>query len=90
MSLTRRRDTRDYTIREASPPEAGAVLRRYVRISPSTRPYFQAAKNSPVEDFIIEAHRHPCSSSYQLARIATADTLPADGADVAWYGTWSG
>jgi deazaflavin-dependent oxidoreductase (nitroreductase family) len=59
VSLTRRRDTRDYTIREASPAEAGPVLRRYVRISPATRPYFQATKDSPVEDFITEAGRHP-------------------------------
>jgi deazaflavin-dependent oxidoreductase (nitroreductase family) len=59
VSLTRRRDTRDYTIREASPAEAGPVLRRYVRISRSTRPYFQATKDSPEEDFITEADRHP-------------------------------
>ena len=59
VSLTRRRDTRDYTVREASPAEAGPVLRRYVRISPSTRPYFHAARDSAVEDFITEAHRHP-------------------------------
>ena len=59
VSLTRRRDTRDYTLREVPPEEAGAVLKRYVRISPATRPYFQASKDSPVEDFIAEADRHP-------------------------------
>ena len=59
MNLARRRDTRDYTIREASPEEAGPVLKRYVRIAPSTRPYFQATKDSLVEDFISEADRHP-------------------------------
>ena len=59
VSLTRRRDTRDYTIREVPPGEAGPVLKRYVRISPSTRPYFQATKDSPVEDFVAEADRHP-------------------------------
>ncbi|HEV2374429.1 MAG TPA: nitroreductase family deazaflavin-dependent oxidoreductase [Streptosporangiaceae bacterium] len=59
VSLTRRRDTRDYTIREVSPDEAGPVLKRYVRISPSPRPYFQATKESPVEDFVAEADRHP-------------------------------
>ena len=46
VSLTRRRDTRDYTIREASPDEAGPILQRYVRIAPSTRRYFRAAKDS--------------------------------------------
>ena len=59
MNLARRRDTRDYTIREASPEEAGPVLKRYVRLAPSTRPYFQATKDSPVEDFVAEADRHP-------------------------------
>jgi deazaflavin-dependent oxidoreductase (nitroreductase family) len=44
VSLTRRRGTRDYTIREVSPDEAGPVLERYVRIAPSTRPYFQAGQ----------------------------------------------
>ena len=59
VSLTRRRDTRHYTIREASAHEAGPVLKRYVRLAPSTRPYFQATKDSPVEDFVAEADRHP-------------------------------
>src|SRR5215472_4569253 len=30
VSLTRRRDTRDYGIREAGPDEAGPVLQRYI------------------------------------------------------------
>ena len=59
VSLTRRRNTRDYIIREVLPDEAGPVLKRYVRIAPSTRPYFQATKDSLVEDFISEADRHP-------------------------------
>jgi deazaflavin-dependent oxidoreductase (nitroreductase family) len=59
VRLTRRRDRRDYTIREASAEEAGPVLKRYVRIAPSTRRYFQAAKDSPVADFVAEADRHP-------------------------------
>ena len=48
-----------YAIREAAPDEAGPVLKRYLRLAPSTRPCFQASKDSPVEDFIAEAHRHP-------------------------------
>ena len=59
VSLTRRRDTRDYAIREVLPEEAGPVLKRYLRIAPATRRYFQAAKDSPVEDFVAEAGRHP-------------------------------
>jgi deazaflavin-dependent oxidoreductase (nitroreductase family) len=59
VSLTRRRDTRHYTIREVSPDEAGPVLKRYVRLAPSARPYFHATKDSPVAEFIAEADRHP-------------------------------
>jgi deazaflavin-dependent oxidoreductase (nitroreductase family) len=59
LSLGRRRDTHAYTIREVAPDEAGPVLKQYVRIAWSTRPYFQATKHSPVEDFVAEANRHP-------------------------------
>jgi deazaflavin-dependent oxidoreductase (nitroreductase family) len=59
VTLTRRRDTRDYAIREVPPEEAGPVLKRYVGIAPATRRYFQATKDSPVEDFVTEAARHP-------------------------------
>jgi deazaflavin-dependent oxidoreductase (nitroreductase family) len=59
VSLARRRDTRHYTIREVSPDEAGPVLKRYVRLAPSARPYFHATKDSPVAEFIAEADRHP-------------------------------
>jgi deazaflavin-dependent oxidoreductase (nitroreductase family) len=59
VKLTRRRDTRDYTIREVAAEEAGPVLQRYIPLAPATRPYFQANKYSPVEDFVTEADRHP-------------------------------
>jgi deazaflavin-dependent oxidoreductase (nitroreductase family) len=59
VTLTRRRDTRAYAIREAAPEEAGPILQRYVRIATATRRYFLATKDSPVEDFVTEADRHP-------------------------------
>ena len=59
VTLTRRRDTREYAIREVPPEEAGPILRRYVQIAPATRRYFQATRESPVEDFAAEAGRHP-------------------------------
>jgi deazaflavin-dependent oxidoreductase (nitroreductase family) len=59
VALTRRRDTREYAIREVPPEEAGPILKRYVRIATATRGYFLAAKDSPVKDFIAEADRHP-------------------------------
>jgi hypothetical protein len=46
-------------IREVPREEAGPVLRRYVRIAPATRRYFQATMDCPVEDFTAEAALHP-------------------------------
>lgn len=59
VSLTRRRDTRQYAIREVPPQETGPILQQYVRIAPATRRYFQATTDSAVEDFAAEADRHP-------------------------------
>ena len=59
VSLARRGNNRDYTVREVRPDEAGPVLKQYVRIARATRPYFQATKDSPMEDFVAEADRHP-------------------------------
>ena len=59
VTLRRGRDRQDYTIRELAPAESGPILKRYIRVATATRPYFQAAKDSPVKEFIAEAHRHP-------------------------------
>jgi hypothetical protein len=58
VTLRRRRDKRDYAIREVRIDEAAPILKRYIGIASATRPYFQASKDSRVEDFIGEAHRH--------------------------------
>jgi hypothetical protein len=34
-------------------------LQRYVAVATKTRPWFDAKSDSPVEDFIAEADRHP-------------------------------
>ena len=59
VQLARRRDTRAYAIREVDGPEARPVLQRYVQIASTTRQYFQAGQNDPVESFIAEAGQHP-------------------------------
>ena len=59
VTLTRRRDTREYATREVAPQEAAPILKEYVRIATATRGYFLATKDSPVEDFLNEADRHP-------------------------------
>lgn len=59
VSLRHGRTTRDYAIREASPEEAGRVLKRYVAVASKTRTQFTAAKDAPAEDFAAEADSHP-------------------------------
>jgi len=59
VSLRRGRDRREYTIRELPAAEAGPILKRYIGFAGATRPFFQASKDSPVDDFIAEADRHP-------------------------------
>jgi deazaflavin-dependent oxidoreductase (nitroreductase family) len=59
VTLRRRGDRRDYAVREVAPGEAGPVLKRYVAVATATRPYFDADKDAPVEDFVAEAGRHP-------------------------------
>jgi deazaflavin-dependent oxidoreductase (nitroreductase family) len=70
VTLRRGRDTREYAIREVGPDEAGPVLKRYVGIASRTRASFQASKDSPVEDFVAEAHRHPVFELTSLSKDA--------------------
>ena len=53
----RRRET--CSIREATPEEAGRVLKHYVRVAPVVLPYFEAGLTSSAEDFEREAAAHP-------------------------------
>jgi len=59
VQLNRGRITRICRVREASPAEAGSVLKRYVQIATATRPYFAAPPSAPVDAFVAEAGRHP-------------------------------
>jgi hypothetical protein len=59
VSLRYGRATREYATREVSADEAGPVLKRYVTVATKTRPQFKATQDSPVEDFVAEAARHP-------------------------------
>ena len=69
VTLGRRGKAFAFTVTELDPHEAGPVLKRYVRWASATRPFFAASKDSPVEDFVAEAHRHPV---FALTRLASA------------------
>ena len=56
ITLSRRGKRNMYAIEELA---AGPVLKSYLAIATATKPYFEATKDSPVEDFIREASRHP-------------------------------
>jgi hypothetical protein len=87
VTLTRRRDTRQYALREVAPDQAGPILKQYVRIATATRRYFLAAKDSPVEDFAAEAGRHPVFELTPVDEIARLPTPHTDRADAACNGT---
>ena len=53
------RTSHEYDTREASPQEAGPVLKLYVTKATKTHPYFTATQDDPAEDFTAEADRHP-------------------------------
>jgi deazaflavin-dependent oxidoreductase (nitroreductase family) len=59
VSLSRRGHRLGYTVREVPPEEAGPVLKEYIKLARPTRPYFDATPDSPVEEFVAEAERHP-------------------------------
>jgi len=59
VTLRYGRSTCEYEVREVGADEAGPVLKRYVAVATKTRPQFDANENSPIEDFIAEADRHP-------------------------------
>jgi len=53
----RQRDV--YRVREATPAEAGPVLKRYATIATRSRRAFTAAVDAPAEAFAAEAAAHP-------------------------------
>ena len=59
VTLQYGRTKTNYAIREVGAAEAAPVLKRYIAVATKTRPQFDAKTDSPVEDFIAEAERHP-------------------------------
>jgi deazaflavin-dependent oxidoreductase (nitroreductase family) len=59
VSLRYGRTKWEHAVREVSADEAGPVLKRYVTVATKTRAQFKATPNSPVDDFVAEADRHP-------------------------------
>jgi deazaflavin-dependent oxidoreductase (nitroreductase family) len=59
VTLCRGRISRRYTVTEPGPADAVPVLRRYITQIRVTRPYFDAAPDSPDDAIKAELSRHP-------------------------------
>jgi hypothetical protein len=59
VTLTRAGRSEQLAIKELAPAEAGPVLRRYLKVVPITRPYFDVGPDAPDEAFVTEAATHP-------------------------------
>jgi deazaflavin-dependent oxidoreductase (nitroreductase family) len=59
VTLTRGRRSETVGLTELGPVESAPVLKTYVQNVAITRPYFDARPDSPLEDFVAEASRHP-------------------------------
>jgi hypothetical protein len=59
--VTLRRGGRSETVQvtELDPSDSAPVLRQYLREVPVTRPYFAVTADSPDEEIIADAPRHP-------------------------------
>jgi deazaflavin-dependent oxidoreductase (nitroreductase family) len=70
VTLSRGRRRVAVPIEEVGPDEAGPVLKEYLRQTPLARPFFNAAPDAPLADFVREASRHPV---FRLGGSAKAD-----------------
>ena len=66
-TLTRGRHSETISVRELEAKEAAPVLKQYLlHVSGGVRSYFDATKDSPLEDFEREAARHPV---FQITKV---------------------
>jgi deazaflavin-dependent oxidoreductase (nitroreductase family) len=81
-TLTRGRDTREMIAVELTPDEAAPILRHALTIAPAfIRAYFDVTADSPIEEIVAEAPRHPVFELIgRSAGTASPPTEPAPGA----------
>jgi len=59
VELSRSGRSETLQIEELPPEEAAPVLMRYLKSVPVVRPFFDVKPDSPIEEFMAEAPRHP-------------------------------
>ena len=77
VTLRRGRGSKRYTVTEPAPADAVPVLRKYMAQIRVTRPYFDAAPDSPDDAIKAELPRHPV---FQLTPVARPHALAEDRA----------
>ena len=70
VSLGRGGRTERYSVSALAPPEAGPILRRYLKLEPITRPYFNVTVDASPEAFEVEVAQHPV---FKLTPAASAE-----------------
>jgi hypothetical protein len=76
VTLRRGRRSHRFDVEEAQAEAAVRVLRKYMTEIRVTRPYFEAAPNSPDEDVAAELPRHPVFRLIPAANRADRKTPP--------------
>lgn len=59
VEISRSRRSETMAIEEVPPEQAAPVLKRYLKSVPVVRPFFDVTPESPLDEFVTEAARHP-------------------------------
>jgi deazaflavin-dependent oxidoreductase (nitroreductase family) len=59
VELSRGRRSEIVRVKELTPEEAAPILKAYLERAPITRPYFDAAPDALLAEFVAEAPKHP-------------------------------
>lgn len=88
VTLRRGRSSQLYTVTEPAPSEAVPVLRRYMAQIRVTRPYFDAAPDSPDAAIKTELPRHPVYFRWGRRRPAEEQPVRLEQPSVPGTGGW--
>ena len=59
VEITRLRRSETISIEEVAPEQAAPVLKQYLKSASAVRPFFDVTPESPLDEFVTEAPRHP-------------------------------
>jgi hypothetical protein len=59
VELSRSRRSETMSIEELTPEEAAPVLKQYIKSVAVVRSFFDVTPESPLDEFVLEAPRHP-------------------------------